>query len=317
MLGVGWVKVQVSWKLYEPQQGNFHPERFAELDQFIARANASGLSVMLGVSKAPEWSRPTTELDGPPSEFALFQTFTAYLAQRYTGQVAAYELWNEPNLNREWNGRSLGGSDLVDLIRFGAAGIRAFDETAVLISAAPATTGINDGINAIDDRVYLRQMLESDVGDIVDGIGVHPYGAANPPDSTMANPAPFIQGYNNHPSFFFSDTMTDYDTLLAEFGVAKPLWITEFGWGSFENIADTPPAGAEFMQQVSEWQQAEYIARAYELNQQRSNAAPIILWNLNFGPLLGTEFSESGYSILAPDGSPRPAYLTLEDAIGK
>jgi hypothetical protein len=38
----------------------------------------------------------------------------------------------------------------------------------------------------------------------------------------------------------------------------------------------------------------------------------MILWNLNFGPLLGHQFSESGYSLLGPDGAPRPAYLALE-----
>ncbi|MCA9928746.1 MAG: cellulase family glycosylhydrolase, partial [Anaerolineales bacterium] len=139
-LGVGWVKVQISWKLYQPHPDAFHAERFAELDQFVQTANAYGIRVLLGVSKAPEWSRPTTELDGPPADFTLFETFMAYLANRYQGQVVAYELWNEPNLQREWNGRSLSAADLVELIRMGANGVRQYDADAVLISAAPATT---------------------------------------------------------------------------------------------------------------------------------------------------------------------------------
>lgn len=314
-LGVGWVKVQISWKLYQPQPDNFHAERFAELDAFVARAERLGLRVLLGVSKAPEWSRPTTELDGPPSDFALYREFMAYLAARYRGQVAAYELWNEPNLMREWNGFPLGGADFVALLREGAAGVRTHDTDAVLIGGAPATTGINDGVTAVDDRVYLRQMLDAGVADVVDAIGVHPYGAANPPDSSTAQPDPAASSHNNHPSFFFSDTLADYAALLAEYGVEKPVWVTEFGWGSFDGIEAAPPPGAEFMAQVDEWQQAIYTARAFELAQAQSGVGPMILWNLNFGPLLGTDFAESGYSLLRPDGSRRPAYWTLARAV--
>jgi hypothetical protein len=38
------------------------------------------------------------------------------------------------------------------------------------------------------------------------------------------------------------------------------------------------------------------------------------LWNLNFGPILGTQFAESGYSVLRLDGSLRPSYLALQHA---
>ncbi|MEJ2747158.1 MAG: hypothetical protein P8183_04475, partial [Anaerolineae bacterium] len=101
----------------------------------------------------------------------------------------------------------------------------------------------------------------------------------------------------------------DYTNLLAEFGLADvPIWVTEFGWGSFDGFDAPPPAGAEFMANVTEWQQAVYILRAYELANEWKEVGPMFLWNLNFGPLLGRQFSESGYSVLRPDGSPRPAY---------
>ena len=67
-LGVGWVKAQVSWKLFQPYPDQFSEERFADLDALVAQANANGIRVMLSVAKAPEWSRLTTELDGPPTE---------------------------------------------------------------------------------------------------------------------------------------------------------------------------------------------------------------------------------------------------------
>jgi hypothetical protein len=208
----------------------------------------------------------------------------------------------------------------VRLIGAGAVGVRTADPAALLISGAPATTGINDGITAVDDRVFMHGMLEAGIGNYVDAIGVHPYGWANPPDSTVEEPDTAVPSHNNHPSFFFADTIADYATLIEEYGADRPLWVTEFGWGSFEGINDdegapaSPPAGAEFMANVSEWEQAQYILRAYELGQQWDTVGPMVLWNLNFGPLLGNEFSESGYSLLRPDGLPRPSYLSLQAA---
>ena len=155
-------------------------------------------------------------------------------------------------------------------------------------------------------------MLAAGVAEVVDGFGVHPYGWANPPDATFANPDTAVPSHNNHPSFFFKDTLHDYAALLDEFGVAdKQLWVTEFGWGSFAPFGQLPPAGAEFMNDVSEWQQAAYTQRAFALAHDWPWVGPLMLWNLNFAPWLGPDFSESGYSLLRPDGSPRPAFFAI------
>jgi polysaccharide biosynthesis protein PslG len=314
-LPLGWVKVQVSWKLYEPRPGEWDDYRLDELDRFIHRARAEGLQVLLSVAKAPEWSRPTTEMDGPPGDYTLFTRFMQQLAQRYQAQVAAYELWNEPNLQREWNGEALSAAHTVALIRAGAAGVAAGDPSALVISAAPATTGIDDGVVAIDDRRFLREMLAAGVSEIVDGIGVHPYGWANPPDASAAAPDPVAPSHNNHPSFFFGDTLRDYRALLAEANEPTlPLWVTEFGWGSYEQLGVAPPPGAEFMDDVNEWQQATYTLRAVALAQELEAVGPLFLWNLNFAPTLGNGFTESAYSVLRPDGSPRPLYTALQVA---
>ncbi len=120
-LGLGWVKTQVSWKLYQPEPDRFDDFRWGELDRLLEAAEEAGIKVMLSVAKAPEWSRPTTELDGPPTDFSNYQAFMEVLAARYRGRIAAYELWNEPNLQREWNGLPLSADSVVELIRAGAA----------------------------------------------------------------------------------------------------------------------------------------------------------------------------------------------------
>ncbi|MFZ0547117.1 MAG: cellulase family glycosylhydrolase [Candidatus Promineifilaceae bacterium] len=311
-LHMGWVKVQVSWKLYQPEPDRLDEVLFAELDELVAKAAENNIKVLLSVAKAPEWSRPTTELDGPPIDYDHYRAFMALLAARYTGRVAAYELWNEANLQREWNGVSLNAADLVALIRAGATGVRSVDGTAVLISGAPSPTGINDGITAVDDRQYFREMVAAGVLDVVDAVGAHPYGWANPPDATAANPDSAATSHNNHPSFFFLDTLQDYHAILEGAGRPEtPIWVTEFGWGSFDRLEAPPPAGVEFMNDVSEWQQAVYILRAYEIGQSLEWVGPMFLWNLNFGPTLGPDFIETGFSVLRPDGSRRPVYEAL------
>ncbi len=319
-LDAGWVKVQVSWKLHEPQPDQYNEELFDELDRLVAGASGQNVKVLLSVSKAPEWSRPVTEMDGPPGDYALFEGFMRYLATRYAGQVAAYELWNVPNLQREWNGSPLSAADLVELMRRGAAGVRAVDPAAHIIAAAPATTGINDGVNAIDDRVYFAAMLAAGAAEFVDGAGVHPYGWANPPDSRAADATQFSSSHNNHPSFFFADTLEDYRDMLVTAGAAdRLLWPTEFGWGTFEGIVNdeglpaAPPPGSEFMADNSEWEQAVYTLRAYEMAHEWQWVGPMFLWNLNFTRALGPEFQEVGYSLLRHDDSRRPVYRALEN----
>ncbi len=312
-LGAGWVKVQVPWKVYQPQPDAYDDWLLRELDHLVSGATGRGQKVLLSVAKAPEWSRVTAEMDGPPADFAQFGDFMAMLAARYQGNVAAYELWNEPNLQREWNGAPLGAAAFADLARAGAAGVRRGDAQALVISGAPATTGVNDGVIAIDDRVYLRGMLANGVGDVVDGIGVHPYGWANPPWASVGDGQQAAPTHNNHSSFFFRDTLQQYRTLLEQAGYGhRPLWLTEFGWGSFEGFGAPPPAEAQFMAYVSEWQQAHYLQEALALIHDWPGIGPVFLWNLNFAPVIGAGFSESGYSLLRPDGSLRPAYLALQ-----
>ena len=311
-LGVGWIKQQIDWNSIEYTRGLY---RWGELDHLVAEAQERGLKIMFSVARGPGFSRPEpVEEDGPPSDFTIFRDFMHALSTRYKGRVAAYELWNEPNLKREWRGFDLSAAKFVEFVRAGAEGVRAGDPGAIIISGAPAVTGIDDKINAIDDRLFLREMIAAGVGDVVDAIGVHPYGAGNPPDERAADAAHVRSGYNNHPSFFFLDTLEDYRKILIEANIDKPLWVTEFGWPSIENFGKVDTLGWDYARDVTEADQAAYLLRAIALRRERVWIGPLIIWNLNIAPLLGAERSESAYGLLRPDGSERPAYEQLRGA---
>jgi polysaccharide biosynthesis protein PslG len=311
-LGVGWIKQQIDWNSVEYARGLYHWE---ELDHLVAEAQKYRLKIMFSVARAPGFSRPApVEEDGPPSDISIFRDFMNALSTRYRGRVSAYELWNEPNLQREWRGFDLSAAKFAELVKAGTEGVRAGDPNAIVISGAPAVTGIDDKVNAIDDRVYLREMVQAGVGDAVDAIGVHPYGAANPPDERAADATHLRSGYNNHPSFFFLDTLEDYHQILSDAKINKPLWVTEFGWPSIENFGEVDTSGWDYARDVTEADQAAYLLRALELRRDRSWLGPMTIWNLNIAPLLGAERSESAYSLLRPDGSQRPAYNQLRGA---
>ena len=311
-LGVGWIKQQVDWNSVEYAQGLYHWE---ELDHLMAEAQQHGLKVLFSVARAPGFSRPEpVEEDGPPSDFSIFRDFMHALSSRYQGRVAADELWNEPNLKREWRGFDLSAAKFVELIKAGAEGVREGDPNAIIISGAPAVTGIDDGVEAIDDRRFMRAMIAAGVGDLVDVIGVHPYGAGNPPDERAADAAHLRSSYSNHPSFFFLDTLEDYHMILGDANFDKPLWVTEFGWPSIQNFGKVDTTGWEYAREVTEANQAAYLLRALQLRRERAWVGPMIIWNINIAPLLGPESSQSAYSFLRPDGSERPAYQQLRGA---
>ena len=308
-LGVGWVKQQVTWHTVEHGPDDFEWE---PLDRAVEASHAFGFKVLLGVVHAPDWTRSSELEGGPPADYAEFGRFMGQLAERYQGQVAAYELWNEPNLAREWQGDQLDPARFVALVAAGAQAVRAVDPDALIISGAPAVTGINDGQVAIDDRVFLRGMLAAGVTDWVDGIGVHPYGFANPPDESWQDAVHTATSHNNHPSFFFRDTLEDYHAILAEWGDDDfPLWVTEFGWPSVEQMGAMDTTGWEYAREVSEAQQAEYIVRAFQMGDERPWVGPMFLWNLNLAAIWGANDPVSAYSLLRPDGSYRPAYVAL------
>lgn len=310
--GVEWLKQQVEWVNIEREPGEFD---WRELDRVMDKVNGYGFRLLLSVNHAPSWTRTETVEYGPPHDPAEFGRFMGELAARYAGRVAAYELWNEPNLRREWRGEPLDPALFVALIREGSLAIRTADPNAAIISGAPAVTGINDGETAVDDRVYLRGMVEAGVGDWVDGVGVHPYGFANPPEERWDDVTHRAPSHKDHPSFYFRDTLEDYRTILVDGGLASmPLWVTEFGWPSVDRMGAVDTAGWEYANDVSEVQQADYVVRGFQMGRSLEWMGPMILWNLNIATIWGGERPESAYSLLRPDGSYRPAYIALRIA---
>jgi len=315
--GFTWVKYQVSWKATE-----YPPDQYpamATLDAFMNNAERHHLNVLLSVVKAPDWARDITELDGPPREYIEFTSFVQLLATRYKNRLdkmqIAIEIWNEPNTQREWNGAPLSASDYVRLLAGAYVAIKSEDQKYTVISAGLAPTGINDGVTAIDDREYLRQMYEAGLARVADAIGAHPYGWANSPRLRCCKDPLGPQVYDDDPRFFFLNTIDDYRTIQAEYGDSDlhDLWATEFGWATMEGIAAPIPDSSPWFAYVTPEQQARFDRNAFLLMQDKDYMGPMFLWNLNMSALINFDPDHAGYSIFLPPDIPRPAYDLIKN----
>src|SRR5690606_27459362 len=68
--------------------------------------------------------------------------------------IAAVEVWNEPNLEREWYGHPLTGEEYMSYYRPAYDAIRAFSPEVTVATAGPAPTGTSHW--SADDRALLR-----------------------------------------------------------------------------------------------------------------------------------------------------------------
>jgi hypothetical protein len=310
-LGMGWIKQQVRWEHVERSAGSY---QWGDPDRIADAAGQAGLKVLFSVVAAPDWARPGKEGSGPPDDPGDFARFMSAMATRYRGRVQAYEIWNEQNLEREWDGVPLSAASYVALLAAAYPAIVAADPEAIVVSGAMSPTGINDGIVAIDDRVYLRAMYEAGLSAVCDAVGSHPYGFANPPEVYFTggdyDPS---RGWDDHPSFFFRNTLEDYYEIMAGYGDAgKRVWATEFGWPTVDGMGVSPNPGYEYAADIGEAQQADYISGAYRWAAGWGHAGTLVLWNLNMWPIVGSGNEMSKFSILRGDWSPRPAYTALK-----
>jgi hypothetical protein len=310
-LGFRWLKVQIEWKNHEGPKGQYN---WTEIDRLVEAAQLNGVRLLLSVVKAPTWARPAgTDLsvEGPPANLQDYADFVGAMAARYKGRVQAYEVWNEQNLYYEWGREPLDASRYVQLLKLAYQAIKAQDPNAVVVSGAPTPTGVNDSVIAIDDRTYLQQMYNAGLKWYCDAVGVHPSGYANPPDSRLGE-GPAGPSHNDHPSFFYRQTMEEYRTIMVINGDSnKRLWPTEFGWSSVHGLGAPPAAGYEYANYNTEQDQANHIVRAYQLAKAWGWVGPMFLWNLNYGPASGKFDEKAGFGIVYPDWSPRPAFYAL------
>ena len=138
----GWVKQSFAWRDIESiEKGKYdwwHP------DQIVDAADEIGLNLLVRIDRQPFWSQgPDADLKNntPPADLNDFGDFCGTLAERYKGRIDAYQIWNEPNLSREWGDQPPDPAAYTELLKVCYQAIKEVDPDAIVISAGLAPTG--------------------------------------------------------------------------------------------------------------------------------------------------------------------------------
>jgi hypothetical protein len=327
-LGLQWMKLQVRWADVEKTQGQIDWGGY--LDNVMKSACAKGVHMLFSVVTAPAWTwaAPLPAPDGqgaPPDNYQHLANFIAALLDRYPGQIGAIEVWNEENLEREWN--TTGGvspAEYVKMLSLTYATIKAKDPNIVVISGALSPTGVNcfGGYPAcpgtgrpvvMDDASYLQQFIAAGGLAFADCIGTHSNGTNLPPTADGAHPPGDGSGYtfrgpwnSPHYSWALASQINTYAALL---NGRKKQCVTEFGYPS--PVDGKFPTIYGYAADIDEQKQGQYLVAAFDWMRASNLVQMAFLFNLDYSQKGGGPPDQDEnvlYSLITPQGAPRPAF---------
>jgi hypothetical protein len=299
-------------------------------DAAVDAAEGQGLKVLMSVVDAPEWTRSYSDGNpegAPPDNLSLVADFMGRLVDRYKGRIHAIEVWNEQNLDREWD--TAGGVNAeryVEMLRLAYQAIKSRDPNIIVVSGALSPTGGRqtdpnnpDRIIWMDDFDYMARMIELGALNFCDCVGAHHNGINMPPgvawDEGYNDPTAQFRGPfdNPHHSWSFYSTLQGYHERIVAAGSDRPLCVTEFGWASAEGFDGYPPE-FEFALDNTLEEQAEWAVEAFSLMREWGFVRLAFLWNLNYSQLgWGPEDPNAPYALIDFQGAPRPVFDAIKE----
>jgi polysaccharide biosynthesis protein PslG len=312
--GFTWVKQRFEWRNIEGKgKGQFD---WSEPDRLLPLIAGQGLRVIARVDNQPQWASSTVQWpgSGPPDKLSDWTDYLQALATRYKGRIQAYEIWNEPNLSREWGGKRPDPQAYVELLKASYATIKAADPQAIVVSAGLAPT--TDTGTAIPDVEFVRAMYQNGLKGNYDALGVNAPGYKADPCADPAQVAQDPNLTNNDPSpvearriYAFRHVEDVRDVMVAQGESDKQMAIMEMGW-----TTDQRPNSPYTWHGVSREQQAQFLVGAFQCARQRWAPWMGFMSVIYIAdPTWGQQQEQYYWAITNPDGSPRPAYTALKD----
>ncbi|HET7376469.1 MAG TPA: NBR1-Ig-like domain-containing protein, partial [Anaerolineae bacterium] len=167
--------------------------------------------------------------------------YAADVAKMAAAGADGIEIWNEPNIDREWPNGQVSGGNYTQLLAKAYPAIKAANSGTLVISAAPAPTGYFAGgcqADGCNDDIFLQQMAAAGAANYMDCIGAHHNSGTTAPDVTSGRPE------GNHYSWYFLPTLNLY---YSSFGGARKVCFTELGYLSpegYPSLQSTAPSFA-------------------------------------------------------------------------
>lgn len=256
ILGFDHVKQTFAWSSIELAKGDWE---FTVTDRIVSEVENRDMQLIARMGQVPAWAADgdvdenanMEQHDTPPRSLDEWAGYCSKVAERYTGRIAAYQIWNEPNLSREWGDQEPDAVGYVELLAVCSEAIRAADPEAIIISAGLAPTGTHNEAAHRDD-IFLDAMYRAGFQEYVDVVGVHAPGFSPPeygPDDAERD------GQGRWATFRRVEDLRKI--MLMHDDAARQMAILEMGWTTDQQN----PEYAWYA--VSQEDQARYIVEAY------------------------------------------------------
>lgn len=299
----GWQKTLFKWREMNPEPGVYN---FNESDRVVSASRQAHIRVIARIDFQPWWSRADqTYANARPDNPQWYADFVRVFADRYKtgspfGHVDAVEVWNEPNLQREWGGTisEQSAAEYVRLLKLTYAAVKSVDPSMLVITAGLSPTGVYDGTAAPDDQ-YLQWMYNAGLSGNYDVLGVNANAQVADPAAAPGS----VDGFAD-PSFYFR-RVEQLRAIQEQNGDTLPVWLMEFGWTSDLLHPDRA------WYAVSEEQKGASILAA--LQYARANwpwMGVMTLWGMP-DPTWTADREEYWWMVSNPDGTDRPALADL------
>ena len=308
--GFTWVKQMFQWDYIEGKgKGQFE---WNEPDRLIKMTSQMGLKVVARIDWTPRWARPDGSpkdgaWNGAPAKLDDFGDFIYALVSRYktgspNGHIDAFEIWNEPNLSREWGGKAPNAAEYAQLLKVAYQAAKKADPAVMVVTAGLSPTGTVSA-EARPDDLYLDEMYKAGAKDYFDALGAHAAGFKAPPEMSPDEIASKKE-YGGQ-RFFGFRRVEDLRQIMVKNGdEKKQVMVLEMGW-----TTDNRPGSPYAWHAVSEKEKGDYIVRAYQYAQKNWADWIGMMSTIYISDPNWTVNNEQFYwSITDPDGTTRPSY---------
>jgi hypothetical protein len=189
-----------------------------EVRRLVSLADQYGLRIIARLDRPPDWARPAGSIPTtPPSNFEDFGSFAAQVAARYRGRIQHYQVWNEPNLSREWGNGRIDPRAYAQLLRVTASSVRGANPDALIISAPLAQTLERSSTN-LSEIAYLDALYAAGFQDSADIVMANAYGFGRAPEDA---PGPDVLNFRRLELL--------RQVMVAHNDADTAIWVAEFG----------------------------------------------------------------------------------------
>ena len=284
--GVKWVRIDVGWASFQEAGPGTYSQWYVDLvDRVVDQARARGINVLLMLWMTPGWANGGAGTTVPPANVSDYAKAAGWAAAHFKGRVAAWEVWNEPNLSGYWKGTV---AQYVALLKAAYPAIKAGDPSAQVVLGGPSENDTN----------WLSAAYGAGMAGSFDVMATHPYmGMADAPPETP----------DDGSIWTISHVSAVHDLMIRYGDGSKPIWFTEFGWSSHANWA-----GIEnWNLGVTLQQQGDYFVRTIKYVQANYPYVTNLFWYESRNNTSGNVQLDN-YGLMANDLTPKPAYDAIK-----